>query len=98
MLANPWASDGMSRASAYGISFEKDGGEEDDDDDDSSTGSVNLQVRSQVSNSQVRQMDFDGSLPLLSPAAILDTTTKNNHEEEKDNAVSLSFYSDLVKK
>lgn len=83
VLDNPWATEGRSRAAAYGISF-------DEDDDNSSNGS---QIFNVISNSGDEASPGFGRIPLLTPAAIL------NAEQDKDvddGDMVVSFYSGLV--
>ncbi|KAL3921670.1 MAG: hypothetical protein SGILL_002627 [Bacillariaceae sp.] len=81
VLSNPWASDGKSRASAYGISF-------DEDDASSSDGTET------GSDDQANQ-EHNVNIPFLTPAAILNAEPEKDGEEE-DGAVSMSFYTGLV--
>jgi hypothetical protein len=83
--ANPWASENKSRAAAYGISF-------DDDDDSISNGSSSTQRFEGHPVDRIAITEVDDSIPLLTPAAILNST------EEDGNGASLpiSFLTSLV--
>jgi len=87
ILANPWATEGKSRASAYGISF-------DDDDDNSSDASPMLQALEGSSGERTAgTVGLGGVIPLLTPAAILNAG-EDMELDEDENAVS--FFAGLV--
>eukprot|EP00980_Cylindrotheca_fusiformis_P008304 scaffold1736_cov127-Cylindrotheca_fusiformis.AAC.118 len=74
ILSNPWASEGQSRAAAYGISFEKP---ESDDLSDAEP-----MVHHAGIAAPVEDRSMVGNIPLLTPAAIL----YSDQEQQRDNA------------
>jgi hypothetical protein len=74
ILSNPWASEGQSRAAAYGISFER------------SEGDVSVDAESPILNARaavpVEQQGIVGNIPLLTPAAILFSDQEQQREME----------------
>ncbi|KAG7360129.1 hypothetical protein IV203_035228 [Nitzschia inconspicua] len=88
VLANPWASENRSRASAYGIAFNED----DDSISNDSTSSQKIEGISEEYDSAAR---LGSSIPLLTPAAILNATG-DSKEDDNGTSVAISFFSDLV--
>jgi hypothetical protein len=85
LLSNPWASERKSRAAAYGISF-------DDADDESSESSPIFNVRA-ATYLPTEEGPTLGSIPLLTPAAIL----LSGQEEKGDEEHRVhSFYTSLM--
>ena len=83
LLSNPWASEGKSRAAAYGISF-------DNADDMSSEASPILDVRAATPTDEGSAF---GNIPLLTPAAIL---LSGQDDEGNDEDRAQSFYTSLM--
>ena len=81
VLANPWASEGKSRAAAYGISFDDSEG-----DTEREESSPVFGVRASPS------VDGIASVPLLTPAAILSA-----YDDEDDEDQGTSFYASLMR-
>jgi hypothetical protein len=93
VLANPWASEGKSRASAYGISF---------DDEDENNVNVNASSQSRLngilkgtSMNEGLPGGLGGNIPLLTPAAILNAEENNNIVVDGDEK-AISFYAGLL--
>jgi hypothetical protein len=82
VLSNPWASEGKSRASAYGISF-------DDEDDASSSDGTD------TPSEDLATQGHGGNIPFLTPAAILNAEADTNAEEENVH-VAMAFYAELM--
>lgn len=82
VLANPWASEGKSRASAYGISF---------DDND---GGLNGLLKG-ASLSEGLSGELGENIPLLTPAAILSAEKSNSIVVDSDDK-AVSFYDGLL--
>jgi hypothetical protein len=75
ILSNPWASEGQSRALAYGISFDR------------SEGDVSVEAESPILNVRaavpVEQQGIVGNIPLLTPAAILFSDQERQREMQE---------------
>jgi hypothetical protein len=84
VLANPWAAEAKSRASAYGISF-------DEDDDTSSNASPMFPVP-EGNSAEGGQVGGLGAIPLLTPAAILNAEDVDIDQDNK----AVSFFAGLV--
>lgn len=85
VLDNPWATEGRSRAAAYGISF-------DEDDDNSSNASPIFGVLLE-GNSVEDGPPGLGNIPLLTPAAIFNA---EQDEDVDEGDIVVSFYAGLV--
>jgi hypothetical protein len=83
VLANPWAAEAKSRASAYGISF-------DEDDDTSSNASPMFPVP-EGNSADGGQVGGLGAIPLLTPAAILNAEDADIDQDDK----AVSFFAGL---
>jgi len=86
VLANPWASEGKSRASAYGISFD----EEENNDNSSSQSGLNGLLEGTSMNEDLSG-GLGSNIPLLTPAAILNAEENNNSDDK-----TISFYAGLL--
>jgi hypothetical protein len=93
LLSNPWASEGRSRASAYGISF--------DDAEDLSAlynndgGSPSFTARAITPTDDESASGGFGSIPLLTPAAILMAGQDDDDSADGDENGN-SFYASLM--
>ena len=86
VLSNPWASERKSRAAAYGISFDDDA-----DDDQHSDEGPSLTVRAITPTDD--SVGF-GSIPLLTPAAIL--SAGQDEDDSVGGDKETSFFASLI--